>query len=161
MFRLSCSLFLVVGMACDRPTDTTIEPSESSETPVAEPSAEAASAAAPEPAPAVIDDARFNLSITASQSDLRIVLEPRGEYEIETRYPYRLKFRSSEGLDLQQSELGRADAAELSAERAEFVVGATHERGPQRCSVEVDFAVCSESGCVPFVRTVGIDLPTS
>lgn len=161
MIRLACGLVFVLGFACAGDSGPA-EPAEQADPPGAiETTQTTETTRSGETAPPAIEDTRFNLSIVPGDDDLRVVLEPRGEYEVETRYPYRLRFESSEGLSLERDELGRADAAELSAERAEFVVGATHADGTHRCNVEVEFAVCSESGCMPFVRTVGVDLPAS
>ncbi|MEQ9081327.1 MAG: hypothetical protein RLP09_46105 [Sandaracinaceae bacterium] len=117
----------------------------------------------------VVDDPRFELRAEAtgplhagSAGTLRVQLEPRGEYEVEARYPYRLVFHPPDGLAVDREELARRDAAEITAERAAFEVGVTPARaGMFECTVDVEFAVCSENGCVPLERTLTVPLSAS
>lgn len=174
--RSACTLLVVALLGCgSEPTQTsgesTREPAPGPEAAEATPEEEG-ELEVPEPAAAtgpVVDDPRFELRAEAtgplyagSAGTLRVQLEPRGEYEVEARYPYRLVFHPPDGLAVDREELARRDAAEITAERAAFEVGVTPARaGMFECTVDVEFAVCSENGCVPLERTLTVPLSAS
>ena len=118
---------------------------------------------------AVLADAPFELRVDAAErysvgeeGSFSLSVTPREGYEVTERYPYRVSVRAPNGLGVTTSELARSDASALSAEEARFDVRFTpRAAGAHRCVVDVDFSVCSDSGCVPLQRRLAIEVTTS
>lgn len=154
------------GSEPQRTVETTAEPPPRSERIAAERPPESPSR---EPAGPIIDDPRFELRVRADgpftagePGILRVQLQPRGAYEVEARYPYRVVFHPSDGLAVARDELTRSDATEITAEQATFEVEVTPARaGTFNCSVDIEFAVCSDNGCIPLERTLTVELTAS
>jgi hypothetical protein len=76
---------------------------------------------------------------------------------VNREFPLKYKLSASAGLALAKAELVRADAVDPGAEnpRFEVPVSAT-AAGAQQVTIQMRFAICSETWCVPQQKTVTV-----
>jgi hypothetical protein len=78
---------------------------------------------------------------------------------VNREFPLKYRVSATAGLALAKTELSRADAVDPGAEnpRFEIPVSATATAaGAQQVTVQMRFAICSDTWCVPQQRTVTV-----
>jgi len=147
-------------------------------TPAEQPSGTASTASAQQAAPPpqqqppaqagpVIAESSFELRATApgpfhtgQLGRFGISLTPRGHYHVNRDFPMKVTVTAPSGVTVPKNVLERADAAELSEQRARFDVPFTPSAaGDHRVQARVEFAVCTPENCVPDERTLALVLP--
>jgi hypothetical protein len=76
---------------------------------------------------------------------------------VNREFPLKYRVSATAGLALAKTELSRADAVDPGAEnpRFEIPVSAT-AAGAQQVTVQMRFAICSDTWCVPQQKTVTV-----
>lgn len=104
-------------------------------------------------------DARYPIG---EEATFGVSVRPRGAMHVETRYPWRITLHECDGVALARTELANRDATRLDASEARFDVRFVPEQaGSHRCVLDLDFAVCADSGCFPIERRVSVELSAS
>ncbi len=90
-----------------------------------------------------------------------IRLAATGIYHVNQDYPISVQITAPDGVTLPRATLARPDAAEFSERVARFEVPIVAPAGHHDLRAVVDFAVCTDEGCMPDTRTlaIGIDVP--
>jgi hypothetical protein len=74
-------------------------------------------------------------------------------------FPLRYKVEASPGLRVEKAELRRADAVDPNADNPRFEIPVTGGApGAQQVTVQMRFAICSDTWCVPQARTVSVPI---
>jgi ABC-type Fe3+-hydroxamate transport system substrate-binding protein len=74
-------------------------------------------------------------------------------------FPLRYKVEASPGLKVEKGELRRADAVDPNADNPRFEIPVTGAApGAQQVTVQMRFAICSDTWCVPQARTVSVPI---
>lgn len=115
----------------------------------------------------VAEDPSFELRATATgpytaneEGRFEIVLNPRGNYHVNTQYPLSIQVEAPSEIRLPDPEIEVGDAAEFGEPRARFQVAFTAaSAGQHRVTARVDFAVCTPEACMPECRTLALVLP--
>jgi hypothetical protein len=88
---------------------------------------------------------------------LSIVVTPSRETHVHPQAPLKVTLRTTEGLKLDKTTLGRADLADPKGGAPRFVLTfAATGTGAQSATATVDFFICSDQWCVKQVREVSI-----
>ncbi len=74
-------------------------------------------------------------------------------------FPLRIKVETSPGLRAERSEMRRTDAVDPAADNPRFEVPVSAvQRGAQQVTLQMRFAICSDTWCVPQQRTVSVPI---
>jgi hypothetical protein len=78
---------------------------------------------------------------------------------VNREFPLKYKVEPSAGLSVARSELKRGDAVDPGAENPRFEIPVTAgAKGHQQVVVQMRFAICSDSWCVPQSKTVTVPI---
>jgi len=89
-----------------------------------------------------------------------VFVEPLAKgVHVNREFPLRIKVETSPGLRAERPELRRADAVDPAADNPRFEVGVSAvQRGAQQVTLQMRFAICSDTWCVPQQRTVSVPI---
>jgi hypothetical protein len=87
-----------------------------------------------------------------------VAIEPLEKgVHVNREFPLRYRLQASPGLALAKGEVVRADAVDPAAENPRFEVAFTASAaGAQQVTVQMRFAICSDTWCIPQQRTVTV-----
>jgi hypothetical protein len=78
---------------------------------------------------------------------------------VNREFPLKYKVEPSAGLRVDKTELKRADAVDPGADNPRFEIPVSAgASGRQQVVVQMRFAICSDSWCVPQTRTVTVPI---
>lgn len=154
---VAVALLGALASACG--SEDTAQPSSSS------PAAGEPLAAAPEEARASWEDTGFRLDASANgpftageEGNFEIRLAATGIYHVNQEYPISVEITGPDGVTLPRATLGRAEAAVFNEQLARFEVPFVAGSGQHDLRAVVDFAVCTDEGCMPDRRTLAVAL---
>lgn len=106
----------------------------------------------------VVTDGSTSALKRGEKGKVVVVIEPLEKgVHVNREFPLKYKVSASAGLSLSKTELARSDAVDPGAEnpRFEIPVSAT-AAGAQQVTVQMRFAICSDTWCVPQQKTVTV-----
>ena len=106
----------------------------------------------------VVTDGSSRTLRVGEKGKLVVVVDPLQKgIHVNREFPLKYKVEPSAGLQVERSEWRRGDAVDPDAENPRFEIPVVAvAKGAQQVAVQMRFAICSDSWCVPQTRTVTV-----
>jgi len=106
----------------------------------------------------VVTDGSSRTLRVGEKGKVVVVVDPLEKgIHVNREFPLKYKVEPSPGLQVERSEWKRGDAVDPDAENPRFEIPVVAvARGAQQVAVQMRFAICSDSWCVPQTRTVTV-----
>jgi len=106
----------------------------------------------------VVTDGSSRTLRVGEKGKVVVVVDPLQKgIHVNREFPLKYRVEPSAGLQVERSEWKRGDAVDPDAENPRFEIPVVAvAKGAQQVAVQMRFAICSDSWCVPQTRTVTV-----